>query len=151
MTAILANMDGKDCVLRNILKFDVSYSEETRSYQNESGRRIIYPVRTGKRRIAMTIEANTTYLDVLRQLFGEVEIHLKYIDGMDIETDCIGNIKHLVQEGDFYKSSDISVKRIADSRIALLNAGMSCTYGKLGYYDRFGRGAYELSVTLEEV
>lgn len=151
MTAILANIDRKGYILRNILRFDVSYSEETRNYQNESGRRIIYPVRTGKRRIALRIEANTTYLDVLRQLFSAPEIHLKYIDGMDIETDTIGNIRHLVQEGDFYKSSDISVKRIADSRIAMHNAGISCSGGRLGKYDRFGRGAYELSVTLEEV
>ena len=151
MTAILASVGGAEYVLRNFLKFDVAYSEETKIYQNESGRKIIYPVRSGKRRIAMTIEANTTYLDVLRELFAAPEIHLKYIDGMDIETDCIGNIRHLVQEGDFCKSSDISIKRIADSCVALLNAGISCAYGKLGHYDRFGRGAYEFSVTLEEV
>ena len=151
MTAILANIGGTEYVLRNFLKFDVSYSEETKSFQNESGKKIIYPIRAGKRRIAITIEANTTYLDVLRKLFSSTEIHLKYIDGMDVETDCISNIEHLVQEGDFYKSSDISIKRLADSRTALQNAGMSCSYGRLGKYDRFGRGAYEFSVTLEEV
>ena len=151
MTAIKAMINGKEYTLRNFLRFDVSYSEETKTYQNESGRKIIYPVRSGKRRIAMTIEANTMYLDVLRQLFSAAEIHLKYIDGMDIETDTIGNIKHLVQEGDFYKSSDISIKRIADSRTAMRNAGISCSGGRLGKYDRFGRGAYEFSVALEEV
>ncbi|MGN0592502.1 MAG: hypothetical protein ACI4JQ_04600 [Ruminococcus sp.] len=151
MTAILAEIDGMEYVLRNILKFDVSYSEEKRSYKNESGRMILYPVRTGKRSISLTIEANTIYLDVLRKLFAPTEIHLRYMDGMEADTDCIGNIRHRIQEGIFYKSSDISIRRAADSRVALNNAGIHCSYGKLGAYDRFGRGAYEFSVTLEEV
>lgn len=151
MTAIFHEINGTEYILRNFTKFEESYTENIKKFESESGHSIVYPVRSGKRCISLTIEANSVYLNVLKRLFNQPVIHLKYTHGSDADTDCIGNIRQQIHEADFIKTSSISIKQIADIKVALPNAGMGCSYGKLGYYDRFGRGAYELSVSLEEV
>lgn len=151
MTAIFHTIGGTEYVLRNITEWRDSYSEEMKTFQNESGSTIVYPVRSGRRSISLKIEANSVYLSVLKSIFNEPVIRLRYTHGSDADTDCIGNITQKIHEADFIKSGKISVRQIADIRTALKNVGMSCSYGKLGKYDRFGRGAYEFSVTLEEV
>lgn len=153
MTAIFATVDGihETVALRNFLEFDVSYTEITKTFQNESGQTIVYPVRTGKRKISLKIEANTAYLKVLRTLFSAAVVHLQYTDGMYSDTDSMGNIKQETLEGDFRKTSDLTITRKADACTALPNAGMYSPYGKQGLYDRCGRGAYEFAVSLEEV
>lgn len=151
MTAIFYTIGGAEYMLRNIVKWQDSYSEEIKTYQNESGNAIVYPVRCGKHSISLKIEANSMYLSVLKSIFTQPVVHLKYTHGSDADTDCIGNIAQEIHEADFVKSGNITISQIADIKTALPNAGMSCTYGKLGKYDRFGRGAYEVSVTLEEV
>lgn len=151
MTAIFHEINGTEYILRNFTKFEESYTENIKKFESESGHSIVYPVRSGKRCISLTIEANSVYLNVLKRLFNQPAIHLKYTHGSDADTDCIGNIKQQIHEADFIKTSSISIKQIADIKVALLNSGMGCSYGKIGYYDRFGRGAYELSVSLEEM
>lgn len=151
MTAIFLEIGGTEYILRNFAKFEESFSENIKKFENESGHAIVYPVRSGKRCISLTTEANSVYLSVLKKLFNQPVIHLKYTHGSDADTDCIGNIKQKIHEVDFIKTSGISIKQIADIRVSLPNAGMKCSYGKLGYYDRFGGGAYEFSVSLEEV
>ncbi|MDE6019850.1 MAG: hypothetical protein K2H01_02475 [Ruminococcus sp.] len=151
MTAIFLETGGTEYILRNFTKFNESYSENIKKFESESGRAIIYPIRSGKRCIALTIEANSVYLNILKNMFNQPVIHLKYTHGSDADTDCIGNIKQQIHEADFIKTGNITIKQIADIKAAIPNAGMKCSYGKLGYYDRFGRGAYEFSVTLEEI
>lgn len=151
MTAIFHEINSTEYILRNFTKFEESYSENIKKFESESGHSIVYPVRSGKCCISLTIEANSVYLNVLKKLFNQPIIHLKYTHGSDADTDYIGNIKQQIHEADFIKTSGISIKQIADIRVAFPNSGMGCSYGKLGYYDRFGRGAYEFSVSLEEV
>lgn len=151
MTAIFHKIGGTEYILRNFTKFEESFSENIKKFESESGHAIVYPVRSGKRCIALTAEANSVYLKTLKELFNQPVIHLKYTHGSDADTDCIGNIKQQIHESDFIKTSSITIKQIADIRTSVPNAGMKCSYGKMGFYDRFGRGAYELSVTLEEI
>ena len=148
MTAIYHTINGKEYTLGNFLEFKESFSENIRKFENESGHSIVYPVRSGKRCLSITIEANSVYLNILKKLFNQPVIHLKYTHGSDAECDCIGNIKQTVHEADFIKTSSVSVKQIADIRTMLPNHGVQCG---LGFYDRFGRGSYEFSVSLEEV
>lgn len=151
MTAIFLEIGGTEYILRNFAKFEESFSENIKKFENESGHAIVYPVRSGKRCISLTIEANSVYLNVLKKLFNQPIIHLKYTHGSDADTDCIGDIKQKIHEVDFIKTSNITIKQIADIRVSVPNSGMKCSYGKLGYYDKFGRGIYEFSVSLEEV
>ncbi len=151
MTALFLELGGTGYIARNFLEFEETYKENTKQFENERGETIIYPVRSGKRCISLAIEANSIYLNVLKELFNQPVVHLKYTHGSDAECDIIGNVKQIIHERDFIKTSDIKVKQIADTKTIFPNAGIKCDYGKLGYYDRFGRGAYEFSVTLEEV
>lgn len=151
LTAIIHTIGNTEYVLRNITSWECSYSEELRTFQNESGSTIVYPVRSGKRTISIKIEANSVYLGVLQDIFNQPVIHLRYTHGSDAECDCVGNIMQKVHEAEFIKLSKISVQQIADIRTALPNCGVSCSYGKFGKYDRYGRGAYIFSVTIEEV
>ncbi|MGN0631649.1 MAG: hypothetical protein ACI4JN_10010 [Ruminococcus sp.] len=148
MTAIFLTIGSTEYILRNFTEFRESYSENIRKFENESGHSIVYPVRNGKRCLSITIEANSVYLNILKELFSHPVIHLKYTHGSDAECDCIGNIKQIIHEADFIKTSSINIKQIADIRTMLPNHGVQCG---LGFYDRFGRGAYEFSVSLEEV
>ncbi len=150
MTAIFHEIGGTEYILRNFIKFDESFSENIKKFESESGHSIVYPVRSGKHCISLTIEANSVYLKTLKEIFNQPVIHLKYTHGSDADTDYIGNIKQQVHEADFIKTGNITINQIADIRTSVPNAGMSCSYGKLGLYDRFGRGIYQFSVTLEE-
>lgn len=148
MTAIFHRIGGREYVMRNFLEFKESFSENIKKFENEAGSSIVYPVRCGKRRISAKIECNSVYLAVLKEILSSPIIHLKYTHGSDAECNCIGDVKQKVHEVDFIKSSDISIKQIADTSVKLPNRGM---YSDMGYYDIDGRGAYEVSVTLEEV
>lgn len=148
MTKIFHTIGGIEYTLGNFLTFSESYSETNKTYTNEAGETILYPVRSGKKKLSIVIEANSVYLDVLKKLFCQPVIRLKYTHGSDSETNSIGDIKPLIHEAEFIKTSDISIKQISDVRTALPNYGVR---NGLGFYDRFGRGAYEFSVTLEEV
>ncbi|MGN0507602.1 MAG: hypothetical protein ACI4GX_00060 [Ruminococcus sp.] len=148
MTAIYHYINGREYTLGNFLDFNESFSENIRKFENESGHSIIYPVRNGKSCLSITIEANSVYLNILKELFSHTVIHLKYTHGSDAECDCIGNIKQIIHEADFIKTSSINIKQIADIKTMLPNHGVRCG---MGFYDRFGRGAYEFSVSLEEV
>ena len=151
MTAIFLTIGGTEYLLRNFIEFRESYSENIKTFRNESGKAIVYPVRTGKCCLSIKIEANSVYLNVLKELFNQPVIHLKYTNGSDADTDCIGNIRQQIHEADFIKSGSISIEQIADIKTSCQNAGMKCSYGRPGFYDRFGRGAYIFSVSLEEV
>lgn len=151
MTAIFHTIGGTEYILRNFIKFEESYSENIKKFESESGHAIVYPVRCGKCCISLTIETNSVYLSILKEIFSNAVIHLKYTHGSDAGTDCIGNITQKIHEKDFIKTSNIQVKQIADVRTSLPNSGIKSSFGGLGYYDRFGRGAYEFSVSLEEV
>ena len=66
MTAIFLEIGGTEYILRNFAKFEESFSENIKKFENESGHAIVYPVRSGKRCISLTIEANSVYLNVLK-------------------------------------------------------------------------------------
>lgn len=145
MTAIYHTINGEEYILRNFLEFKESYSENIRKFENESGHSIVYPVRSGKRCLSITIEANSVYLKILKEIFSTPIIHLKYTHGYDSE-----GYDKTIHEVDFIKTSSVNIKQIANTKTTLPNYGVRAKYG-LYYHDAFGSGSYEFSVSLEEV
>ncbi len=152
MTAIVYEIDGIWYYLRNFLEFSESYSEETNKFSCESGHTYVYPLQNGgrKHKISLKIEANSEYLKVLRKIFSQTEISLTFFhDSANVSTDAIGNVKRLPRRETFVKSGDYKVEQIVPVDTAIRNHGMYCVNGCGGAYDRYGRGAFEFSVTLE--
>lgn len=139
-------------LFRNLLEFNVSYSETVNTYENEKGRTIQYPVRVGKRKISLKVETNLHGLAILKDYFSQNEFFFFFRSTTD----------EVEQNGTFRKTSDIQIQTIAnepDFRNVHLfgdvpNSDTSSEYGEyvqlyLGNDNH--TGAYEFSASLEEV
>lgn len=143
-------------LIRQFLQFDVSYTEITNTYQNESGKTIQYPIRQGKRKIVLKLETNLNGLEHLKTFFQQPELLLFYQSPTDSAE----------QYGRFRKTADIQIQTISRNHsfdnhpfLYQLEAyGTNITYfwslsEVLAYQQKYSdsSGIYELSVSLEEV
>lgn len=143
-------------LIRQFLQFDVSYTEIANTYQNESGMTIQYPIRQGKRKIALKLETNLNGLEHLKTFFQQPELLLFYQSPTDSTE----------QYGKFRKTADIQIQTIFRNHnfgnhpfLYQLEAyGTNITYfwslsEVLAYQQKYSdsSGIYELSVSLEEV
>lgn len=144
-------------LLRNLLQFEVSYAETVNTYENESGQTISYPVRIGKRKIALKVETDLHGLIMLKDYFSQPECFFFFRSTTDIEE----------QHGTFRKTSDVQIQTVAnecnlhnthlfDDASALCD--VNSEYGDYlqqlyEFYkgNDYHTGAYEFSVSLEEV
>lgn len=150
---IIAGWAKNYILIRNILNFNVTYEEMKNQFQNENGKSIFFPIRTGKRKMDLTIECDSEDLKVLKKLFFQTEIKFAYSEN-GTETEEIS----------FFKKSDIQINTIDRKKV---DYGNSCIYYQDGddskptpfhfFYgcelmpEYEGRGMYEFSVSLEEV
>ena len=139
-------------LIRQFTKFDVSYSEITNTYENETGHTIQYPVRLGKRKIELELECNLDTLNILTEFFQQSEILMLYKSPTDA----------VEQFGMFRKTSDIKMQTISKNPHYYNNPFL---YQKLedgtnnGYFyelqelyaGKSQTGIYYISVSLEEV
>lgn len=139
-------------LIHQFTKFDVSYTEITNIYENESGHTIQYPVRIGKRKIDLELECNLDALNILMDFFQQSEILMLYKSPTDA----------VEQFGTFHKTSDIQVQTISKNPHYYNNPFL---YQKLedgtnnGYFyelqelyaGKSQTGIYYISVSLEEV
>lgn len=139
-------------LIHQFTKFDVSYTEITNIYENESGHTIQYPVRIGKRKIDLELECNLDALNILMDFFQQSEILMLYKSPTDA----------VEQFGTFRKTSDIQVQTISKNPHYYNNPFL---YQKLedgtnnGYFyelqelyaGKSQTGIYYISVSLEEV
>lgn len=139
-------------LIRQFTKFDVSYSEITNTYENETGHTIQYPVRVGKRKIDLELECNLDALNILTEFFQQSEILMLYQSPTDAAE----------QFGTFRKTSDIQVQTVSKNPHYYNNPFL---YQKLedgtnnGYFyelqelyaGKSQTGIYYISVSLEEV
>lgn len=143
-------------LIRQFLQFDVSYTEITNTYQNESGKTIQYPIRQGKRKIVLKLETNLNGLEHLKTFFQQPELLLFYQSPTDSAE----------QYGRFRKTADIQIQTVSRNHsfdnhpfLYQLEAyGTNITYfwslsEVLAYQQKYSDscGIYELSVSLEEV
>ena len=75
---IIAGWAKNYILIRNILNFNVTYEEMKNQFQNENGKSIFFPIRTGKRKMDLTIECDSEDLKVLKKLFFQTEIKFAY-------------------------------------------------------------------------
>lgn len=139
-------------LIRQFTKFDVSYSEITNTYENETGHTIQYPVRVGKRKIDLELECNLDTLNILTEFFQQSEILMLYQSPTDAAE----------QFGMFRKTSDIQIQTISKNPSYYNNPFL---YQALEYNTNDGyfyelqelykgenqTGIYYISVSLEEV
>ena len=139
-------------LIRKFTKFDVSYTEITNTYENETGHIIQYPVRIGKRKIDLELECNLDTLNILTGFFQQSEILMLY----QSPTDAVE------QFGVFRKTSDIQMQTISKNPDYCNNPFL---YQALEYHTNDGyfyelqelykgknqTGIYYISVSLEEV
>lgn len=139
-------------LIHQFTKFDVSYTEITNIYENESGHTIQYPVRIGKRKIDLELECNLDALNILMDFFQQSEILMLYKSPTDA----------VEQFGTFRKTADIQVQTISKNPHYYNNPFL---YQKLedgtnsGYFyelqelyaGKSQTGIYYISVSLEEV
>lgn len=139
-------------LIRQFTKFDVSCTEITNIYENESGHTIQYPVRIGKRKIDLELECNLDTLNILMGFFQQPEILMLY----QSPTDAVE------QFGTFRKTSDIQIQTISKNPSYYNNPFL---YQALehntndGYFyelqelyaGKSQTGIYYISVSLEEV
>lgn len=139
-------------LIRQFTKFDISYTEITNTYENESGYTIQYPVLVGKRKINFELECNLNALSILKEFFQQPEILILYQSPTDAAE----------QFGTFRKTSDIQIQTISKNPNYYNNPIL---YQKLesgtndGYFyelqelykEKNQTGLYYLSVSLEEV
>lgn len=143
-------------LIRQFLQFDVSYTEIANTYQNESGMTIQYPIRQGKRKIALKLETNLNGLEHLKTFFQQPELLLFYQSPADSAE----------QYGRFRKTADIQIQTVSRNHgfdnhpfLYQLEAyGTNITYfeplSEVPAYQqqyRNSSGIYELSISLEEV
>mgnify|MGYP004519858575 FL=1 len=137
-------------LIRNILQMNVTFSEIVDTYENESGHTITYPVRLGKRRIDIKIEADLQGLEILMEMFKQPELLLFYKSPSD---SC-------EQYGYFRKISDLQITTIARNPRFDNNPLLYQWQNKSPELSHFyplddglqpHTGAYEFSVSLEEV
>ena len=139
-------------LIRQFTKFDVSYTEITNIYENESGHTVQYPVRIGKRKIDLELECNLDTLNILTEFFQQSEILMLYQSPTDAAE----------QFGMFRKTSDIQIQTISKNPHYYNNPFL---YQTLEYNTNDGyfyelqelyagksqTGIYYISVSLEEV
>lgn len=139
-------------LIRQFTKFDVSYTEITNIYENESGHTIQYPVRIGNRKIDLELECNLDTLNILMDFFQQSEILMLYKSPTDA----------VEQFGTFRKTSDIQIQTISKNPSYYNNPFL---YQALehntndGYFyelqelyaGKSQTGIYYISVSLEEV
>ena len=139
-------------LIHQFTKFNVSYSEITNTYENETGHTLQYPVRLGKRKIELELECNLDTLNILTEFFHQSEILMLYKSPTDA----------VEQFGMFRKTSDIQVQTISKNPHYYNNPFL---YQKLedgtnnGYFYELQElyagknqtGIYYISVSLEEV
>lgn len=137
-------------LIRNILQMNVTFSEIVDTYENESGHTITYPVRLGKRRIDIKMEADLQGLEILMEMFKQPELLLFYKSPSD---SC-------EQYGYFRKISDLQITTIARNPRFDNNPLLYQWQNKSPELSHFyplddglqpHTGAYEFSVSLEEV
>ena len=137
-------------LIRNILQMNVTFSEIVDTYENESGHTITYPVRLGKRRIDIKMEADLQGLEILMEVFKQPELLLFYKSPSD---SC-------EQYGYFRKTSDLQITTIARNPRFDNNPLLYQWQNKSPELSHFyplddglqpHTGAYEFSVSLEEV
>ena len=139
-------------LIHQFTKFNVSYSEITNTYENETGHTIQYPVRLGKRKIELELECNLDTLNILTEFSQQSEILMLYKSPTDA----------VEQFGMFRKTSDIKMQTISKNPHYYNNPFL---YQKLedatnnGYFYELQElyagenqtGIYCISVSLEEV
>ena len=139
-------------LIHQFTKFNVSYSEITNTYENETGHTLQYPVRLGKRKIELELECNLDTLNILTEFFQKSEIFMLYKSPTDA----------VEQFGMFRKTSDIKMQTISKNPHYYNNPFL---YQKLedvtnnGYFYELQElyavenqtGIYYISVSLEEV
>lgn len=143
-------------LIRQFLQFDVSYTEIANTYQNESGMTIQYPIRQGKRKIALKLETNLNGLEHLKTFFQQPELLLFYQSPTDSAE----------QYGRFRKTADIQIQTVSrnhsfDNHPFLYQLevyGTNITYfwslpEVPAYQQKYSdsSGIYEFSISLEEV
>ena len=134
-------------LIRNFLQFDVSESELVNTYQNESGRTILYPIRQGKRKISLKIETDLNGLAHLKEYFNQPSLLLYYKSPADIAE----------QNGIFRKTSDIQTETVKkghffdNSPIFWDSQVEEIGFSRPVLDAEQNTGIYELSVSLEEV
>ncbi len=143
-------------LIRQFLQFDISYSEISNTYQNESGMTIQYPIRQGKRKIDLKLETNLNGLEHLKTFFQQPELLLFYQSPTDSAE----------QYGRFRKTADIQIQTISRNHdfdnhpllYQLAAYGTNTTYfwplpEILAYQQKYSNssGIYELSISLEEI